>query len=277
VLLAALVAEGMIAPARRAAAGIAPGEAVPAVVAAYGELGTLGVAMARIQEPVTGMSVRAAEARGERLSSMRADNGAAAARPFPAASMVKLFMAEEILRRVRAGDVDLAPGESELLRAMIRRSDDPAASTLWVRYDGAQLVRDVARRYDLDGTAPPAIPGQWGQAVVTARDIARFLGLLPVIAHPDDAETLLGWMREATPIAADGFDQAFGVYGVREDVAVKQGWMCCVDGNRHVHSVGIVGGTAVVLLSEVDADIGYDAARAALTAAAGALPAPKDR
>lgn len=274
-LLGLLLAEALLTPARRASAGIAPAEAVPAVVASYGDIGRLGVVVARQQRPATGMSVRAAEARRKRLAATWADNGAAASRPFPTASMVKLFMAEDILHRARTGQLTLRPDDRTLLREMIARSDDPAASTLWVRYDGARMVRDVVRRYDLPGTAPPPVPGQWGQTVTTAGDLGRFLSLLPAIAHPDDAAALLGWMAAATPIAADGFDQTFGLFGVPGRVGVKQGWMCCVDGNRHVHSVGVVRGTVVVLLSEVDADIGYDAARTALSAAAAALPVPE--
>ncbi|WP_239523582.1 hypothetical protein [Geodermatophilus normandii] len=57
--------------------------------------------------------------------------------------------------------------------------------------------------------------------------------------------------------------------------AVKQGWMCCVDGMRHLHSVAVVGNRVVVLLSEVPASVGYDRARAALSAAAAALPPPR--
>jgi hypothetical protein len=56
--------------------------------------------------------------------------------------------------------------------------------------------------------------------------------------------------------------------------AVKQGWMCCIRGNRHLHSVGVVGRHVVVLLSEVPRRVRYDEARAALTAAAAAIPPP---
>ena len=38
--------------------------------------------------------------------------------------------------------------------------------------------------------------------------------------------------------------------------------MCCVGGNRHLHSVGVVGHRVVVLLSEVPRAVGYDEARA---------------
>jgi hypothetical protein len=111
--------------------------------------------------------------------------------------------------------------------------------------------------------------------MTTARDLARFLALLPVVAHPADARALLVWMRTATPTAADGFDQRFGLFGAVPGLpAVKQGWMCCVGGNRHLHSVAVVGRRVIVLLSEVPRSVGYDEARAALTTAATALPLP---
>lgn len=278
VLLALVVSVVLPVPDRRASAGGPPAaQLVPAVVAAYPSVGTLAVAVARQHLPADGMSIRAAEARTARLAAAAAGN-AAAGRPFPTASMVKLFMAEDVLHRARTGRLALRADDPGLLRDMIRSSDDPAASTLWVRYGGGQMVTDTARRYRLTGTAPPALAGQWGQTTTTARDLARFLALLPTVAHPDDAATLLGWMRSATALAADGFDQRFGVFGTAPPhTAVKQGWMCCVGGNRHLHSVGVVGSRVVVLLSEVPRGTGYDTARDALSTAAAAVPSPRAR
>ncbi|WP_324277710.1 hypothetical protein [Blastococcus brunescens] len=142
-------------PDRGALAGGPPAtQLVPAVVAAYPPIGTLAVAVARQQVPVSGLSLRAAEARAARLAAGAAGN-AAADRAFPTASMVKLFMAEDILHRARSGVLGLRADDPGLLREMIRTSDDPAASTLWVRYGGGQMVTDVAARYDLPGTRPP--------------------------------------------------------------------------------------------------------------------------
>jgi hypothetical protein len=225
-VLALLLAGAVLVPPRPALAGAPPADVVPEVVRAVDGLpGEVAVVVARQHRSATGLGVRAADARTARTSAATADNGRAAARPFPTASMVKLFVAEDLLHRARTGRLALRPGDADLLRRMIISSDDPAASTLWVRYDGERAVRDVARRYGLTGTAPPAIPGQWGRTMTTARDLARFLSLLPVVAHPADADRLLGWMREATPAGADGFDQRFGLFGASEDVAVKQGWM----------------------------------------------------
>ena len=256
------------------AAAHPPSDVLPAAVQGYdgaGLPGVVAVVVATQHQRVDELTPRAAEARAERLAAAWADNGWAAARRFPTASLVKLFVAEDVLRRVREGQVRLRPGDRDLLRRMITASDDPAASALWVRYRGERMVRAVARRYDLTGTAPPAVRGQWGSTTTTARDLARFLALLPVVAHPDDAATLLGWMRETTRTAADGFDQRFGLFG--GGAAVKQGWMCCLGGRRHVHSVGVVDGTVVVLLAEVPDGVGYDAVRRALTSAADRVPA----
>ena len=274
-LNALLVAVGLSPGGRAAARNPAPADVVAAMTAAYGAGGTLAVVVAKQQLPAVDSSIAAAEARSARTAAHSADNGLAD-RPFPAASMVKLFMVEDILHRARAGRLTLTRDDFVLLQDMIRRSDDPAASTMWVRHGGGQMVSDVAARYRLTGTAPPVPAGQWGQTTTTARDLARFLSLLPVVAHPSDAGALQAWMRSATPVAADGFDQRFGLHGTVPGMpAVKQGWMCCVGGNRHLHSVGVIGRRVVVLLSEVPRSVGYDAARASLDAAAAALPPPR--
>ncbi len=275
-VLAVLIADTVLPGERRAAgSGGWAAEVVPAVVAAYGQVGTLAVAVSRQQERPAGEPIRGYDARHARAVPWWADNGAAATRPFPTASMVKLFMAEDILHRARTGLLSLTAADFALLQKMIRRSDDPAASALWVRYGGGRMVSDVAARYGLTGTAPPTSRGEWGETTTTARDLARFLSLLPVVAHPDDAGALLAWMRTATPVAADGFDQQFGLFGTAPPLsAVKQGWMCCLGGNRHLHSVAVIGDLVVVLLSEVPRSVSYAAASAALDAAAAAVPPP---
>lgn len=274
VALLALLLTGVGLPRWAAAADdLTPAEIVPAVTAAHGDLGSFAVVIARQEQRQTDVSIRAAEARTEQVLARTAGNELAD-RPFPTASLVKLFLAADVLHRARTGAVALAPDDRAQLEVMIRDSDDYAASDLWVRFDGAQVVRDVAVRYGLTGTAPPRRWGQWGETTTTAADLARFLARLPVIAHPDDAEALLGWMRAATPIASDGFDQQFGVFGTLPGAAVKQGWMCCLGGQRHLHSVGVVDGRVVVLLSEVPSSVGWGRARASLDAAAAAVPPP---
>ena len=194
--------------------------------------------------------------------------------PFPTASLVKLYLAEGILHQNRRTGEPLAAADGALLDAMLTRSDDDAASRLWVRHDGAARVAEVAQRYGLTATAPPARPGAWGQATTSARDLGRFLSALPWRAHPDDAARVLRGLAQVTPVGADGFDQRFGLLAADVTPAgtpVKQGWMCCVDGARHLHSVGVVGERVVVLLAEVPAATGWPGVRALLDAAARAV------
>jgi hypothetical protein len=266
-----LVLAVVLAPGAPAAAARPAADLVPRVVAAYGELGTFAVVVGHQRTPTAAPAIGT---RGHLTAGPIAQNGAAD-RPFPSASMVKLYMAADILHRNRLGEIRLDRAGFALLQDMIRRSSDPAASTLWVRYGGGRMVVDVAARFGLTGTSPPAVAGQWGEATTTARDLARFLALLPVVAHRYDAAALLVWMRTATGLAADGFDQRFGLLAAALPLTgVKQGWMCCVGGQRHLHSVGVVGQRVVVLLSEVPGHVSYDDARAALSAAAAALPPP---
>ncbi|MGY1824251.1 serine hydrolase [Geodermatophilus sp. SYSU D00079] len=266
----------LLLPPPAAAGGppAAPVDVVPAVTGAYGTTGTLAVVLAAQEARATGLSPRAAEARSARVAAATAGNDQAT-RPFPTASLVKLFVAEDLLHRARQGTLPLTEEDRRRMAEMVRGSSDAIASDLWGRFDGDRMVRDVAARYGLRGTAPPRVWGEWGETTTTAQDLARFLARLPVVAHPDDATTLTDWMRGATATAADGFDQRFGVLGaVPGGAAVKQGWMCCLGGMRHLHSVGLVGTQVVVLLSEVPLTVGWDAARASLTAAAAAVPAP---
>ena len=206
----------------------------------------------------------------ERASS-RHEAGSSADQPFPTASLVKLYLAEGLLHRARADGVPLSPEDGDLLEAMLTRSDDDAASRVWVRHDGPDLVTSVAARYALTATAPPSQPGEWGETTTSARDLGRFLTAIVDLAHPEDAARVLGALARATPAGADGFDQRFGLLAPGAAPAgspVKQGWMCCVDGNRHLHSVGVVGDRVVVLLTQTPAGRGWTRARAALDAAA---------
>ena len=196
----------------RSATGVPPAEVVAAVSAAYGAGGTVAVVVARQLTIGPDLPVRAAEARTARFTARSADNGQVAQRPFPSASMVKLFLAEDVLRRARTGAVVLsARGPAAA------REDDPQ-----LRRPG-RLGRVGAVRRAAESGRSPALrpdrhraagrPGQWGETMTTARDLARFLALLPVLAHPEDVARLMEWMASATPIAADGFDQQFGLFG----------------------------------------------------------------
>lgn len=277
VAVAVLVASLAVptAPARAdqtVAARTAVGAATGAFAAATGGRGTLSVVVTPLQErPSSFQRPLAPDRTPAWVGNDLAD------RRVLTASVVKLYVVADVLHRARTGALQLGPEDYRLLQSMIVSSNDGAMSTAWDRWDGEQAVRDTAARYGLTGTTGPAQAGQWGEAVTTAADVAQFLSALPVVAAAPDASTLLLWMAIAAPLGADGFDQSFGLLspavdsGVLTGPAAKQGWMCCVDGTRQLHSVGVVDGWVVVLLGEMPTWIGWNAGRAALDSAAVAM------
>ncbi|MFW3171344.1 LppW family protein [Geodermatophilus sp. CPCC 206100] len=195
--------------------------------------------------------------------------GGDAGAPAYTASLVKVVVVTRLLQLDQAGAVPLDESDLERAQRAITDSDDDAMSLLWDRYDGARLVTDLAGELGLTGTAPPAIAGQWGQATTTAADYATVLRRLPELLDAERAGLLTGWLGSVATTAADGFDQRFGLFG---RAGVKQGWMCCVDGRRQLHSAGVLpDGRVVVLLGDFPTSTTWDRARAALDGAAAAV------
>ncbi len=188
------------------------------------------------------------------------------------ASLVKPLVVGRLLALDATGALELGDRDLALMERAIARSDDGAMSVLWDRFDGAALVTAAAADAGLTATAPPAVAGEWGEATTSAADVATFLAGLAATPRDAPAATLLGWMQATTATAADGFDQVFGVLGGTAGVAAKQGWMCCVDGRRQVHSAGVLpDGRVVVLLGDFPASTSWARARGALDAAASAV------
>jgi hypothetical protein len=195
--------------------------------------------------------------------------------PVWTASLVKLLVVQQVLARGAAGQLSLSVADLGLMERAVTASDDGAMSTLWDRFGGAELVTAAAAEFGLTGSSPPAVAGQWGEARTTARDTAVFLSTLPDHLTGTDLATLTGWMTSPTGIARDGFDQRWGLLSPAvtsgTQVAAKQGWMCCIDGRRQLHSAGtLADGRTVVLLGDFPTRTSWAAAKAALDAAAQA-------
>lgn len=200
--------------------------------------------------------------------------------PFATASVAKLFIADDLLYRESTDELDLSDDEHALIARMLEDSDDDAANELWNEYGASELVLDVVSRYGLPTTAVP-YDGNWWNTETTASDLVRYYSAVldgtGGLDAPHRAE-LLGYLRNSHPIAADGYDQRFGIPdGLPDETvkAVKQGWMCCID-DRWIHvSTGIVGDGdryVVVLVSREDLDYGdgdanFDYPDTSLTAA----------
>ncbi|WP_241384222.1 class A beta-lactamase-related serine hydrolase [Rhodococcus sp. CH91] len=164
--------------------------------------------------------------------------------PFETASTVKLFIAEEVLRQ-QALQESVSDDDHELIRAMLRSSDDSAATVLWEAYGGPEIVEEVAERHALTGTAAPDQESWWWNTTTTASDLLTWYDdLLSSGATEQAAARIVGHLSEYTDRGVDGYDQRFGLPSALVDPAdlgVKQGWMCC-PGEEWLHlSTGFFG------------------------------------
>jgi hypothetical protein len=205
--------------------------------------------------------------------------GARAAEPYYTASLSKLVLAIDMLTRRRLEGLGVTADDLRLLGRALGPSDDTAMNQLWVAFDGPGAAGRLSARLGLTATTAPADTSQWGQMRVSAPDWMRIWRHLLDEMPAADRELILGAMAAAPPIAADGFDQAFGLLAPGLDgppgpgAVAKQGWMCCVSGGYYLHSVGVVGDTqrfVVALLLRLPGRPGWESARAEMTAIAEA-------
>ncbi len=165
--------------------------------------------------------------------------------PLETASVVKLFIADDLLFREGIGEIALTDDDYDLIRAMLTESDDSAASLLWDVFDGPDIVERVARRHGLEGTVAPV--DFWWNTVTTASDILTWYDdLLSSRAGLDEPATarIVGYLLDFESTGADGYDQEFGLpdglsYAV--DLGSKAGWMCCLDAHWVHLSTGFFG------------------------------------
>ncbi|MCV7228676.1 class A beta-lactamase-related serine hydrolase [Mycolicibacterium komossense] len=167
------------------------------------------------------------------------------------ASVVKLFIADDLMLQVAKGQTQLTPDDQQLFDAMLRSSDDGAAETFWNRGGGSAIVDRVIARYGLGSTRPPD-NGRWFNTTSTVTDLVHYYDMLLSGAGglpPERANAILNDLAQSTPTAPDGmvpggvYPQRFGIpEGLPgEPVAVKQGWMCCVGADWMHLSTGVIG------------------------------------
>ncbi|WP_264027768.1 class A beta-lactamase-related serine hydrolase [Mycolicibacterium pyrenivorans] len=194
-------------------------------------------------------------------------------RPFPIASVVKLFIADDLLLQEVEGKTELSAADRQSLDMMLRSSDDSAAQTFWDRSGGNAVIARVKARYGLAGTTAP-YNGHWDVTQSTATDLVRYYDMLLDGAGglpPEQADIIIGNLAQSTPTGNDGYPQRFGIPDglYAEPVAVKQGWFCCWNGGNQLHvSTGAIGPDRryVMAISSLD-PTGDAAARANITQA----------
>ncbi|CAA0137419.1 Putative lipoprotein LppW [Mycolicibacterium vanbaalenii] len=201
------------------------------------------------------------------VASIRADQ------PFPLASVVKLFIADDLLLQESRGETELSAADRETLDIMLRSSDDSAAQMFWDRSGQNAIIARIVDRYGLTGTTAPA-NGKWDVTQSTASDLVRYYDMLLDGAGglpPEQAEVIIGNLAQATPTGTDGYPQRFGIPDALsgEPVAFKQGWFCCWNGGNQLHvSTGVIGPERryVMAISSLD-PVGAAAARENITQA----------
>ncbi len=139
-------------------------------------------------------------------------------RLYPAASVVKSMLLAAELRRLKQAGEEIDSSTDSLLTAMITMSDNDAADAIYARVGDAGLLA-VAERA---GMTRFTVAGHWGNAQITAADMALFFGDLDrmlVRRYREYAKGLLGSITES---------QRWGIpaaAGDRWAVRFKGGWL----------------------------------------------------
>jgi hypothetical protein len=195
-----------------------------------------------------------------------------AGQQFAAMSVVKLLIAMDALARNNWVIPDVATQQD--VHQMLADSDDEIANQMWTTGGGPAIVTRMAGQIGLTGTQPPDDPGEWGDTLITSQDMVTTYRYLTEQVPGPDRDLLLGALSDAPRIAADGFNQYFGIPdGMPHTTwAIKQGWG--TSGSQAVmESTGLVGRDlryVVVVLASAPAN-SYSTVPAVITAGASAL------
>lgn len=180
----------------------------------------------------------------DRVTGMQVTNGSNAV--IETASVSKLFIADDILFRAPEDTLSLDDDDRELIELMLRSSDDSAAEQLWTRFGRTDIVDRVSSRYRLSTTT--VVNGaEWWRTRTTMTDVVTYYDALLAGSgglEAADSEVILGDLGRFTDSAADGYYQRFGLpdaLQLESSIAIKQGWMCCIDGDWIHLTTGIVG------------------------------------
>ena len=193
-------------------------------------------------------------------------------RQFASMSVVKLLIALDAL----ASDNWTAPDEAtrQELHQMLADSNDGIASNLWAANGGPAIVTRMAALLGLTGTEPPEDSSRWGNTLTTPQDVVTVYRYVTDQVPGPERDLVLSALADAQRIAADGFDQYFGIPGAMPDTpwAIKQGWG--TSGSQAVMlSTGLVGPRlryVVVVLASAPTR-SYSTVPAAITAGTDAL------
>lgn len=166
---------------------------------------------------------------------------AAAGTPIWTASTIKLAMVADLLSREQAGAVRLSAADRELMVAMLRRSDNAAADSLWSRYGGtANVFNADFPRYGMASIQPQPGFGDvypyWGFQKGTADDFDALMNYVLTGLTPANSAAVIAEMQRVDA------SQRWGVWGAGAAMnpGNKNGWSQ-EQGGWVVNTVGFAG------------------------------------
>ena len=202
--------------------------------------------------------------------------GAEGTAQFYSASVLKLFVITALLHDQETGQVSLSGTDDDEITRALELSDDDAMDELWEDYDGPDLVQQMVQLAGLKDTQLPDDTTQWGETLISARDVLSVYQYVFTGLSAADSKLVLTDLNNAGDSGADGFDQSFGLLapGLRTaDTKAKQGWMMYGD-QMMLHTTGVIGADdryVVAVLSMQPTDRGWTAGSALVTAATAQL------
>jgi hypothetical protein len=163
------------------------------------------------------------------------------------ASMIKAWLAADFLRLGTERGVPPAHGDLDLLRRMIRDSDNEAAEAIYRRNGATASIRRLSTRCGL--TDSRATPNYWSLTMLSARDAAR-MGLCIAdgrAAGPQWTPWVLDEMRQVRGAGRFGIVEALPP-AVAGRTAIKNGWLLRKDGQWRVNCLAIGDGWVLAVL-----------------------------
>lgn len=152
-------------------------------------------------------------------------------RLYASASVVKAMLLVAELRRLAESGLPLDPGTEDVLEAMIAWSDNDAADSIYARVGDPGLlgVAEAAkmRRF--------TVAGYWGNAQVTAADLAHFFSRVRGLLPREHRRTGLRLLASVVPSQRWGLPKA--AERGRWSVYFKGGWRA-TDSGELVHQAG---------------------------------------
>ncbi|NJC70295.1 serine hydrolase [Planosporangium thailandense] len=164
-------------------------------------------------------------------------------------SMIKAWIAADYLNGLHGAQPSAA--DTDLLRRMIRDSDNDAAETLYLRRGNDAVIDRLVSTCGLTDTT--VHHGWWSLTQTSARDAVRMGDCIAdgKATNPKWTAWLLNEMRQ---VEGEG---NFGIVEVRPGVAIKNGWTDW-GGYWHVNCLAVTDGWSLSVLTRYPDSLGLD-------------------